>query len=335
MGNVRDRAAAAALNALRFIADSAKCFIGHRSALHAAGLTYFSLMSLAPVVCLILLLAKTCGVGDIARNHLNGYIDSVIESVEKGGKDMPQFLARAQTPEQLEVRRQAAADFAIQARVTMNNLFDRVGEYDVGRIGLVGVMMLLWTVVSMLGMVESSLNEVWEIPKSRPLARRMAIYAVMALVLPALALLAASMPILHLLRRFVEMAFASLGATGWPFRAILAVINSRLFGWSLSFLFATMGFAFFLSFMPNRHVPLRFAARGGAITAFAFGCWLRLCAVAQVGLSRASAMYGSFAVLPIILTWIYVSWQIILFGGSITRTFADWEARKRPLQKNT
>lgn len=335
MGKFREGLVRAAGVFFGFVADSARGFMRHRSSLHAAGLTYFSLMSLAPVVCLILLLAKTCGVGDIARNHLNGYIDSVVENVEKGDRDLPQFLAKAQNPEQLAARRQTAADFAIQMRATMNSIFDRVGEYDVRRIGLAGVLMLLWTVVSMLGMVEVSLNEVWEIPKSRPLPKRVAIYAVMALVLPALALLAASMPILHLLRRSVASAFATLGATAWPFRAAMAVINSKLFGWSLSFVFATMGFAFFLSFMPNRHVKFSHALKGGVITAFLFGCWLRLCAVAQIGISRSSAMYGSFAVLPIVLTWIYISWQIILFGGSMTRTFSEYAAKRRHAAKST
>lgn len=304
--------------ALRFIPIAAKRFIRHRSSLHAAGLTYFSLMSLAPAICLALLFARMCGLGDFARDRLNEYIDTVIVSVEKGGNDMPAFIESAQDEESREARRQTAHDFAIQARQSMNSVFDRIVAYDVHAMGTVGILMLLWTVVSMLGMVENSLNEIWEIPKSRPLLRKIPIYAAMAFVLPAFAMISASMPILHLLRKIIAWSFASVGLEGWIPSLVMAVVNSKIFGWSISFVFAALGFACFLDFMPNRRIPFRTAIRSGMITAFIFGCWLKLCATAQVGISRASAMYGSFAVLPIILTWIYISWQIVLFGGAMT-----------------
>ncbi|MBR4613398.1 MAG: YihY/virulence factor BrkB family protein [Kiritimatiellae bacterium] len=315
---LRFRALAAC--AFSFLVDSIRCFLRHRSSLHAAGLTYFSLMSLAPLVCLFLLIGRLCGLGDFARDRLNGYIDQVIVSVESGGEDMPAFIENAQDPNTREARRQTAHDFALQARDSLNTFFDRVAAYDVHAMGTAGVILLLWTLISMLGMVENSLNEVWEIPRSRPFLRRIAIYAVMALVLPAFALISASLPLLHLLRRTIAAAFDAIGATGLLPRIALAIVNSSVFGWTISLVFATLGFAFFLAFMPNRHVPFRNAIISGLITAFVFGCWLRLCAVAQVGISRASAMYGSFAVLPIILTWIYIGWQIVLFGGAMTYT---------------
>lgn len=295
-----------------------RCFICHRSSLHAAGLTYFSLMSLAPLVCIILLFARLCGLGDFAREKFNEHIDKLIVSVENGNSDLPSFIDDVQDPEIREARRQTAHDFAIQARDSLNTLFDKIASYDVHAMGFVGILLLLWTLVSMLGMVENSLNEVWDIPRSRPFFRRIAIYTVMSLVLPVFVLISASLPLLHLLRRTIATTFSAIGATGLLPRIALAIVNSQIFGWSISLLVATLGFAFFLAFMPNRKVPIRNAVISGLITAFVFGCWLRLCAVAQIGISRANAMYGSFAVLPIILTWIYIGWQIVLFGGALT-----------------
>lgn len=315
--------------AARFFWAAVHGFNRHRSSLHAAGLTYFSLMSLAPIVCLILLFARMCGLGDFARERLNGYIDEIIESVEQGGDNMPVFIEAAQDPAVREARRQTAHDFAIQARETMNSIIDRIVAYDVHAMGLVGILMLLWTVISTLGMVENSLNELWEIPKSRPFARRLAIYAVMALVLPVFALISASMPLLHLLRRLVAMIFETVGLSGWIPSLVMWIVNSKVFGWSVSLVFATLGFAFFLGFMPNRKVPRKYAMWAGLLTAFFFGCWLRLCAVAQVGISRASAMYGSFAVLPILLTWLYISWQIVLFGGAMASAMSKSDRNVR------
>jgi membrane protein len=38
----------------------------------------------------------------------------------------------------------------------------------------------------------------------------------------------------------------------------------------------------------------------------------------QVGIGKYSALYGGFAVLPILLMWVNTSWQIILLGSEIS-----------------
>ena len=45
-------------------------------------------------------------------------------------------------------------------------------------------------------------------------------------------------------------------------------------------------------------------------------------AVAQVGIAKSSALYGSFAFMPIVLAWLYMSWQIVLLGANMVREFA-------------
>jgi membrane protein len=62
------------------------------------------------------------------------------------------------------------------------------------------------------------------------------------------------------------------------------------------------------------------AFAGGAVTAALFGGWMKLCAVAQIGIAKSSALYGSFAFFPIVLAWVYMSWQIVLLGACFVRT---------------
>jgi uncharacterized BrkB/YihY/UPF0761 family membrane protein len=50
---------------------------------------------------------------------------------------------------------------------------------------------------------------------------------------------------------------------------------------------------------------------------------MKLCAVAQIGISRTSAMYGSFAFLPIVLAWMYMSWQLVLLGANMVKAFEE------------
>jgi uncharacterized BrkB/YihY/UPF0761 family membrane protein len=54
------------------------------------------------------------------------------------------------------------------------------------------------------------------------------------------------------------------------------------------------------------------------VMALVFGLWLRVCIIAQVGVANSSALYGSFAFFPILLAWVYISWQIILFGSVLS-----------------
>ena len=63
-------------------------FLDARCSLHAAGLTYFTLLSLVPILCLSLLLAKVCGVGDIARTQINRSLDAYITQVETSQDDV-------------------------------------------------------------------------------------------------------------------------------------------------------------------------------------------------------------------------------------------------------
>ena len=318
------------VRALRFFQATFLGFSRHRCALHAAGLTYYSLMSLVPVLCLLVLLARACGVGDFAREKINVTIDQMIANFEKGPEKLPDFMKKNQTPQQIEAKRQAAQDFARQARQLSNDVFDRIAKVNLRRVGFFGLALLLWTVVSAFGMVEHAFNEVWEVPKPRPLWRKFVLYAVVALVLPLLIALSLSMPILHVVQAALDATLGASSYTKWVGDALMSILNSRLFSIAFTLLFTIAAFTFILNFMPHRKVPLRASVNAGIITAFLFGGWMKLCAIAQVGIAKSNAMYGSFAFIPIILAWLYMSWQIILLGGNMTYAFECIHSGRRP-----
>lgn len=319
------------VNALRFLLKTLGGFAGHRCGLHAAGLTYFSMLALVPVLCLLLLLARTCGVGEFARDRVNASIDSFITTVEKGQESTPKFLIEGVPPEIQQQKRAAAKDFALQARGLANELFDKIEQFNVGTLGLVGLLMLVWTVVSTFGMVEVSLNELWEIPRARPLWKKFFLYVFVAIVLPLLVTLAMSMPILQTAKRVLDATLGATVYTKWVGDALIALLDSSLFSFVFTYFFSSLAFAFVLWFIPNRRVPFRSAFKAGVATALLQGVWLNVCAVAQVGIASSSALYGSFALLPILLAWIYMSWQIVLLGGSMSYAFECVHRRVRDL----
>ena len=295
---------------------SIKGFLDARCGLHAAGLTYFSLLAFVPVLCLSLLLAKACGIGDVARTQINRHLDAYITQIETMHDD-PSVVVTMSESKRLEKRNSAKA-IATQAREVSNHLFDRAAQFDASTLGWIGLAMLAWTVISTFGMVETSMNEIWRIKAMRPLWKRCVLYLLVTLVSPILIALALSMPVLGVVKAVLEAASGYIPYSKQLMNVLVTVLFSKFVSYIVTLAFAALGLGFFYKFMPYCKVKALWAMVAGTVTAFVFALWLRACIIAQVGVANSSALYGSFAFFPILLAWIYVSWQIILFGSVLS-----------------
>ena len=70
-------------------------FLSCNCTMHAAGLTYFSLLAVVPVLCCILVAAKACRVDEYARVQLNARIDALIVEIERAPDGELPLLAAA------------------------------------------------------------------------------------------------------------------------------------------------------------------------------------------------------------------------------------------------
>ena len=295
-------------------------------AMHAAGLTYFAMLSLVPLLCVLLSVAKLCGADDFARDQINAHIDAMITNVERAQDDDLAKVAPI-SEEERERKRIAAEEFAAQAREISNKLFERIAQFDVWTFGWIGFGFLVWTVISAISMVETSFNEVFHVEKPRPIWKRAYLNIFTAVILPIFAALALSVPILALAKQILVATMGSIWLTKWVSDGLIWFLDSTIFRLAITLTIASLAFAYAFAVLPNRKVPFRDAIFGGFVTAFFFGAWVKICAVAQVGIAKASALYGSFAFLPIVLAWLYMSWQIVLLGACITH--ASLEASEK------
>lgn len=321
----------AGVSLLRFCSMTLGSFIRHPCGLHAAGLTYFAILAFVPVLCLLMVFAKTCGADDFARAKINEQIDAVITNLEEVADAAPAAASGASSEE--TVRRAATQELARQARAVSNGLFDRIDTFKVGTLGWVGFAMLMWTVVSTFSQVETSMNAIWEVSKVRPVWKRCVLYLAITLILPLLAALALSFPVLRVVKDVLDATLGATSYTKWVGDALVSVLMSRGFGFLVTFAFASMAFAFVLKVVPNRPVQTRAALEGGMLTAFLFGGLMKACTSAGVGIARSSALYGSFAAVPILLAWIYMSWQVVLLGSCMTYAFQCLHNRVRALPR--
>ena len=308
-------------------------FLDSHCSLHAAGLTYFSMLALIPVLCCVLVLAKAAHVDRFARDQINGQIDAMITSVEQGNANANPAPAAGAADSEEAVRQHnrrqiAAEEFSRQARAFSDQLFARIDRFKVGRLGWIGLAMLLWTVISSLGQVEVSMDEIWGVCRPRPIWKKAYLYLFVAIVMPVLATLAMSLPVLSVVKDAVVATMGSTWLTKWVSDGFVWVVDSLAFRLLVSAGFASVAFGYFLWVMPNCRVRARHAWYGGMMTAVLFGAILKLCAVAQVGIAKSSALYGSFAFLPIVLAWFYMSWQVVLLGSCMVKAFSALGAEK-------
>lgn len=307
------------------ILDWGKCvvkgFLDNHCSLHAAGLTYFSMLALIPVLCCIVVFAKMAHVDHYAQERLNVQIDGWITSIEKGQDSELAKLTTSQDEETARKKKIAAEEFARQARSFSDQLFGRIAKFDVRKMGWIGFALLLWTVISSLGQVEVCLNEIWDIEKPRPIWKKAYLYIFVATVMPIFAILAMSMPILNVVKDVIVATMGSTWLTKWASDGLIWFIEFWAFKLLISIGFASLAFGYFFWVLPNCKVRWRHAWYGGVLTAVLFGAVMKLCAIAQVGIAKSSALYGSFAFLPIVLAWFYMSWQVILLGGNMVRAF--------------
>ena len=121
-----------AAKALKKVSESrlgtaASTFLRCNCSMHAAGLTYFAMLALVPALCCVLVAAKAFGVDRLARDQINTRIDAMIVSVEKGqDDDLAKLAAPTCAPDESERKRIAAEEFASQARLISNSLFERI-----------------------------------------------------------------------------------------------------------------------------------------------------------------------------------------------------------------
>ncbi|NQT94746.1 MAG: YihY family inner membrane protein [Lentisphaerae bacterium] len=283
--------------------------------LHASALTFNTLMAIVPLLALSLAVARGLGGAEAAKDKIRHGVYEWTQRFETQEQVEPSALTPP-GPAQASVEGEELAEDAVvedpppDLAAEINGLvetgFEKVENINFAGLNALGVALLFWMAISVLGRVESSFNRVWGVSSGRSLLRRFADYLSVILILPILALAASSLPVVDFATRFLSEPQAE---------TIRTLMGSGTVKNIMVLLMTTLSFAFLIMFMPNTRVKAKAGLAGGFVTALLFLGWMWLCAAIQVGAARAGKIYGSFAVVPILLTWVYMSWQIILFGA--------------------
>ncbi len=179
-----------------------------------------------------------------------------------------------------------------------------------GLIAGVGVGVLFWAVIKVLGNIESSLNAIWDVEKGRSIGRKIGDYLGMMILAPVLVIVAGSATV------FIKTQVTTITREV----SILGAFSPMIFmGLKLlPYLLVWILFTVVYMVMPNTRVRIVPAVVAGVIagTLYQLVQWGYI--NFQVGVAKNNAIYGSFAALPLFLVWLQLSWLIVLFGAVIS-----------------
>lgn len=167
----------------------------------------------------------------------------------------------------------------------------------------VGIVMLLWTLVSLLSNIEEAFNSIWNVKKSRSFPQKVTDYIAICLMVPLLMICSSGASIF--------MSTIVQENLNLPF--LTPVINSLLEFAPLVMAWLAFTLSYFL--IPNTKVQIKYAAIAGAVCAVAFQVLQLLFVNGQIYVTKYNAIYGSFAFLPLMLIWLQLSWLILLTGS--------------------
>lgn len=194
-----------------------------------------------------------------------------------------------------------------KSRDFAHQLFLFVDKIKAGVLGSLGLLLLVYTAVSLVHKLEDSLNAVWRVQQARNMVRRMSGYLATLLLGPLLVVttlgIVSSLEGTPLVQRAL-----SIGVIGQ-----LAALVGVLLPYAMIVAMFTVAYVS----IPNTRVRLR-SALVGAVIAGVLWRWVGLAFAALAGSSaQYDAIYSGFAIVLLFMIWMYVSWLILLFGAQI------------------
>ena len=259
-----------------------------------AALAFYTLLSLAPLVILVVAI---CGV----------------------------FLSRS-TAEQ-ELLGQARQLVGYSGANTLRSLVDSSTQAKSGVIAsTIAIITLIFGASGVFVELRDSLNTIWDAPEAAGgvrgfVVRRLATFGmVLALGFLLLVSLLISAVIGFLERYFMHFLPASTAMVGEAANVLISLAA------------ITILFALIFKFVPDVHIDWRDVGIGAVVTAVLFTIGRGLLAF-YLATAGVGSTYGAAGSLVALVVWVYYSAQIFLFGAVFTRIYADsYGSRKRKVK---
>lgn len=263
---------------LRIFALAIHGFIKDRCSLRASALTYYSLLSIVPVFAMAFGIAKGFGL----ENFIQKEIISIAETANWPSEIVDRILSFSHS---------------------------LLGKAKGGLMAGAGFIFLCWTAISILSRIEESFNHIWGVKKARNIVRKVTDYISIVVFTPVLMIVAGSAAVL--VGSKVQAVIGRIELLG-PVSGLI-LIALKFLPYVSIWAMLTLNYII----IPNRRVPFGSAVFAGIVTGTIYQLIQYVYIKFQIGVANYGAIYGSFAVLPLFVVWLQLSWMIVLFGAEI------------------
>jgi membrane protein len=175
-----------------------------------------------------------------------------------------------------------------------------------------GIAVLSVTAFLLMNTIERAFNHLWQV-KPRPMLTRLRLYAFAMVVWPfILGAVAAAMSLA------VSVSLGLFDEPAWFRQGLLKTVSMVLLALFFSFIYYAV---------PNARVQRRAAIVAGIFAALVFSAMQKVFELYLVSSAMLKSIYGAFAIFPVFLVWLHLSWAVVLFGGLIAASFNRPAAR--------
>lgn len=197
-------------------------------------------------------------------------------------------------------------------------IIEFVNNMKVGVLGSVGLVLLVYTAVSLLQKIERSFNHTWRVSEGRPFIQRFSQYLSVILIGPVLVFTALGIT--------ASVASYTLVQHLMQIQAVGAILEagSRM----IPYLLVIVAFTFIYLLIPNTKVRFQSAIVGGVVAGVLWESAGWVFASFVVNSTKYMAVYTVFASLIIFMVWLYISWLILLTGCSISFYYQNPQHRR-------
>ena len=262
------------LHFLQIMSMVGRDLIGGMITLRAMSLVYTTLLSLVPLLAVSISVLKGFGVHDQLEPSLAHFLAPL-------GEKSTEITA---------------------------HVIGFVENMKIGVLGALGLVLLMYTAISLIQKVESSFNHIWRLQNSRSLMQRFSDYLSVIMVGPVLVFAAVGITASLSSHYIVEALYAL------PYMSGLVHLLGKL----LPYVLVIAAFTFIYVLVPNTKVQLSSALYGAVIAGALWETSGVLFTSFIGGSTSYTAIYSGLAILLVFMIWLYLSWIILLIGASIS-----------------
>lgn len=200
------------------------------------------------------------------------------------------------------------------------NAGDMVSQYiemfvsNSKKMGLISIIGLFVVAIMLIKSIDEILNTIWHNSRKRLIFVSFLLYLLILILGPLLA--GASIAISTYV---MSMAIFNEGGV-LSFSQYLLEFTPFLLIWLL--------FSLVYKFVPNTEVKFQHATIGALLAAIFFTLGKQAFIWYITTFPSYQAIYGALAVLPIMIVWIHLSWQVVLLGGQFAAVLKEVEIDK-------